>query len=110
MKDSVDNFECVRCGACCEWKGYVRLSDDEVDDIAAFLGMEVDFFISRYTRLTDDRRSLSLTENDDGSCVFYRKFPSRCLINEVKPAQCRNFPLKWNFKGWRDRCAGAKSI
>ena len=26
------------------------------------------------------------------------------MINEVKPQQCRDFPNKWNFPGWRQVC------
>jgi Fe-S-cluster containining protein len=103
-----EDFQCARCGACCEWEGYVRLTDDEVDVISEFLGMSVETFTSEYTRLTDDRRSLSLIENDDGSCVFYEKSPPKCLINDVKPVQCVNFPRVWNFDGWEERCAGAR--
>ena len=27
-----------------------------------------------------------------------------CRINPVKPRQCRDFPNKWNFPGWRELC------
>ena len=27
-----------------------------------------------------------------------------CRINPVKPRQCRDFPNKCNFPGWRDLC------
>ena len=107
MADPRDDFKCARCGACCEWKGYVRLTELDVKDIAKFLDMEIEEFTDSYTRITDDRRSLSLTENADGSCVFYRKNPSHCLINDVKPSQCVKFPREWNFDGWEKQCAGA---
>ena len=107
MADPHDDFSCARCGACCEWEGYVRLTELDVELIAEFLGMDIEVFTDVYTRITDDRRSLSLTENDNGSCVFYQKNPPLCLINDVKPSQCSKFPQEWNFEGWETKCAGA---
>ena len=100
------NFNCVRCGTCCKWPGYVRVSSDEIDAIAEFMQISSHEFIEKYTRLTSDRRGLSLIEHDNGLCVFYRESPPECVINDVKPAQCRNFPLKWNFEGWEKECRG----
>jgi Fe-S-cluster containining protein len=85
----------------------VRVDDAEIDAIAAYLSIPVERFIDEFTCLTEDRRGLSLTERKDGSCVFYESDPSRCAINAVKPAQCRGFPLEWNFPGWEKLCAGS---
>lgn len=71
-------------------------------NIAAFLGLPVETFIVRYTRLRADRRGLSLIEHPDNSCIFLDG--KDCTINEVKPQQCRDFPNKWNFPGWRQVC------
>ena len=101
-------FKCVRCGSCCEWDGPVRLETDEADEIASFLHMEVANFIAAHTVLTEDRRSLSLMENPDGSCAFYDREEKSCLINPVKPRQCVRFPSSWNFPGWERLCSGAK--
>lgn len=102
-------FKCVRCGNCCRWSGYVRLKELEINLIADHLGMEVQEFIDKYTRLTSDRRGLSLIENPDGSCIFHIDDPSGCEINEVKPIQCRNFPFLWYFPGWEKECKGAEN-
>ncbi len=101
-------FKCVRCGACCEWEGPVRLEEDELDAIAAFLHMEPAAFIAAHTVLTEDRRSLSLMERPDGSCAFYDREGKSCLINPVKPRQCVSFPASWSFPGWEGLCAGAR--
>ena len=102
-------FRCRRCGACCRWRGYVRLERDETAPIAALLGIPEEEFIQHHTRLTADRSGLSLLENADGSCVFLEETPegSACRIQAAKPRQCRNFPLVWNFSGWEKECAGA---
>jgi len=102
-------FRCRRCGNCCRWSGYVRLTQAEIDAIAGFLKMTPELFAERYTRLTADRTGLSLIENVDGSCVFLEESrPPACRIEAVKPRQCRDFPEKWNFPGWEKECAGGE--
>ena len=101
------SFRCRRCGSCCRWPGYVRVSAREIDAIAESLGMSSERFIDEYTRLVVDRSGLSLTEKADGSCVFLEETrPARCRIEAAKPRQCRDFPEKWNFPGWEKECAG----
>jgi Fe-S-cluster containining protein len=96
-------YECTRCGNCCRWEGYVRVSDAEIDAIAEFLGMDADTFIEEYTCLTADRRSLTLVDQSNGACVMLTP-QGLCRINPVKPRQCRLFPNEWNFPGFRSRC------
>ncbi|MDT8391501.1 MAG: YkgJ family cysteine cluster protein [Lentisphaeria bacterium] len=96
-------YTCQRCGNCCRWEGYVRLTPAEVDAVAAFLGMPVAEFIDTYTVLTKDRRGLSLVENEEGHCVFLTR-TGECHIQPVKPEQCKQFPNFWNFPGFRDTC------
>lgn len=83
----------------------MKVSEEEVETIAAFLGMETDAFIQKYTRLRTNRQGLSLIEKPDDSCVFLEG--NACVINDVKPQQCRDFPNKWNFPGWRQVCEAA---
>lgn len=103
----LNGFHCARCGACCRWEGPVRLSEEEIDAIAEFLGMGVSHFLNEYTVLAPDRRCLSLTEREDGSCIFYDDAAKACRINDAKPKQCRDFPYRWRFPGWEKLCAGA---
>ncbi|MBO5309384.1 MAG: YkgJ family cysteine cluster protein [Lentisphaeria bacterium] len=101
------DFQCARCGNCCRWEGCVKVNDREVDEIAAFLEMPVEEFLEEYTRLRPDRTGLSLTEAENGSCIFFEDGDApRCRINPVKPQQCRDFPLKWNFPNWQSECKG----
>ena len=105
-------FHCRRCGECCRWSGCVKLAPGEPEAIAAALGVTSEFFYERFTRISPDRSCLSLTETPDGHCVFLeepgegRRFAG-CRIDAVKPRQCRDFPLRWNFPGWEKCCAGA---
>lgn len=88
----------------------MRVSEKEIEAIADFLNLDLNDFIQHYTRLTADRRALSLLEKPDGSCLYLDEsngIPA-CSIEKVKPQQCRNFPEKWNFPGWENECEGAK--
>lgn len=96
---------CQRCGACCRWEGDVCLTDEDISAIADYLGLAEPDFIERYCRLQRNRRGLSLIDAPDGACIMLR--PDGCFIQPVKPRQCRDFPLKWNFPGWEQRCPGA---
>lgn len=102
----LSQFKCLQCNACCRQTGYVRLTPQEPDIIAAFLAMDVYAFIKTYTCLTKDRQALSLIEKKTGECIFLT--PEGCRINDVKPAQCRDFPFKWKFKDFEHICAWAK--
>jgi Fe-S-cluster containining protein len=95
-------YQCQRCTNCCRWPGDVKVSEEETVNIAAFLGIPAGVFVERYTRLRTDRRGLSITDHPDHSCIFLEG--NDCAINPVKPQQCRDFPNKWNFPGWRQVC------
>ena len=95
-------WECVRCTACCRWPGEVRLDAHEIGPIARFLGLPEDEFIQRFTRLRANRAGLALTEEADGRCVMLDG--DACRIHAVKPGQCRGFPNRWRFPGWRELC------
>tara|TARA_B100000609_G_C17140062_1_gene395039 strand:+ start:56 stop:469 length:414 start_codon:yes stop_codon:yes gene_type:complete len=100
-------FHCTRCGNCCKWPGTVKLSDQEMEAIAAFLGIEVQTLIDDYMALAPDRRKLTLIEREDGACIFLDQ-DDRCKIQPVKPQQCKDFPHKWNFEGWEQECPAIK--
>ncbi len=102
-----DQFSCNRCGTCCRWPGYVRLKEGEAEKIADFLGLPLDEFVDKYTEITADRKNLSIIEAEEHACFFLTD--SGCAINEVKPIQCQNFPYKWNFFGWRNKCEMGKN-
>ena len=95
-------YECQRCTACCRWPGQVRLTDNEIGQLATHLGLFGDEFIQQYLRLTRDRRSLALMEKGNGECVFLRD--RDCTVQTVKPRQCRDFPNLWNFPGFEREC------
>jgi len=100
-------YACDRCTACCKWPGDVRLEEDEIPAIAAHLGLTEPDFLDRFTRLRTNRQGLSLIEKDNHECIMLDG--DSCRIHAVKPEQCRGFPNKWNFPGWRQVCQ-AKAV
>lgn len=105
--DSVDletgvHYVCQRCTACCRWPGDVRLEEDEIAPIAAYLGLSEGEFLETFTRLRTNRQGLSLIEKANHECIMLDG--NDCRIHAVKPRQCAGFPNKWNFPGWRDIC------
>ena len=107
LSDGSDDFVCKRCGNCCRAPGYVRLRAGEAEAIAAELGLDERLFFDRYTCLTADRRSLSLTEMADGSCIFLQP-DNTCRIQAVKPRQCRDYPEHCRSDILDAACAGRK--
>lgn len=101
-------YECQRCTACCRWPGEVRLTDQDVGQLAVFLGLSAYEFTARYTRLRDDRRGLVLTEKANSECVFLQGLD--CTVQPVKPQQCRDFPNRWNFPGWEQVCRATPRV
>jgi len=99
---------CQRCGACCRWEGDVCVTDEDITAIATFLGMREEDFIDQYCRLQRNRRGLSIIDAEDGACIMLTE--NGCRIQPVKPQQCKDFPYKWNFPGWENRCPGAGKL
>ncbi len=79
------------------------LEHDELEKIAAHLEMDVFEFVRDFTRLRANRAGLSLIDKE-GSTECIMLDGDVCRIQEVKPDQCRGFPNRWNFPGWREVC------
>lgn len=95
-------FQCQRCGNCCRWPGFVKLTDHDIIAISAYLGLTEEEFIQSHTRLRPRRDGLALLDKANGECAFLDG--TDCRLQSVKPEQCRGFPNTWNFPGWRDVC------
>lgn len=102
-------WRCRRCGNCCRVEGYVRIAAHEIDGLADAIGVASHEFADRFTRLTDDRQGLSLTEKPDGSCVFLQDDAS-CRVQRAKPHQCRSFPHAWSFPQYERICEGCREV
>ena len=83
-------FECqTGCTACCEQRGFVYLTDDDIARAAAFLGLTAAAFERQYVFRTKNRARLRVPR--DANCHFL--MAEGCSIHPAKPAQCRIFPF-----------------
>ena len=83
-------FECrPGCTECCRQKGFVYLSDADVERVAAFLGLTPADFERKYVYRTRNRARLRVPR--DATCPFLLE--GGCSIHPAKPTQCRIFPF-----------------
>lgn len=108
---TVSEFVCARCGNCCRGEGIVRATLAECRTIAAFLQMELDEFLARYTREPEDEEDRRCgvrwfvdKPGPDRECVFLEN--NLCRIHPVKPQRCRTFPLAWRTPDILEYCVG----
>ena len=100
-------FECTQCGDCCTGApGFVWVNQEEIDALAAKIGVSVDEFEKKYVRKVTGRRSL--VEYPNGDCVFFDTEKRNCSVYEARPRQCRTWPW-WNSnleseEAWRETC------
>ena len=104
-----EHFECKRCGKCCQWKGFVRVREEEIGLIADYLHIPEEEFLEKYTRLLPDRSGLALLDKESGECYYYDPLEG-CTIQAVKPKQCRDFPFTWQNPGWDEICEVGKAL
>ena len=102
----LENFKCEKCGNCCKGEGIVKVSYEEFSKICKYLNISKAealryFFIKR-------GKIFIIRDKDNKECIFLRN--NLCLINNVKPEQCKNFPLKWNTKEMLSECAGYRKL
>jgi len=86
---------CATCrGTCCRWGGYVWITEEEMIDIAQFMGMELGVFADTYVRAAYGKLSLQdrLIDGEQICCMF-DPYDNKCTIYEHRPSQCRTFPF-----------------
>lgn len=113
MTTSPDKFTCTRCGNCCRGTGYVYVSTDEVDRIAAQLELPTDDFLETYCETHRGHLVLKSQKNQD--CIFLED--NLCRVHDVKPDQCRKWPF-WRsvvetysgFRHAKSYCEGLKEF
>jgi uncharacterized protein len=85
-------FECTGCGRCCTGDpGYVWVNQDEINAIAAAIGMDVAVFEDVFVYSVGRRRSLR--ELPGGDCGFFDREHLGCRVYAVRPRQCRTWPF-----------------
>ncbi|MBN2406271.1 MAG: YkgJ family cysteine cluster protein [Elusimicrobia bacterium] len=90
-----NEFSCGRCGKCCAMEGYVFLNRDDVEAIAAYMGMEKTSFLKKHTLRYGDR--IRFRGEYARGCPMLES--SGCAIYPARPRQCRTFPFWYeNFR------------
>lgn len=83
-------FRCQRgCTRCCEVRGFVYLSEEDLVRAAEYVGMTPAAFEAKY--VIRYRQVLRLRKPLDAQCHFLTE--SGCSIHPAKPTQCRLFPF-----------------
>jgi Fe-S-cluster containining protein len=84
-------FSCTRCGACCTGApGYVWVSREEIERIAAFRGETVEEFAGQFVRQVGEL--YSLIEKPGGDCIFWDR-TAGCTVYPARPVQCQTWPF-----------------
>lgn len=89
-------FKCTECGKCCTGgPGFVWITEEEMEGMAASLKMSLERFKIEYIRTRDNRYSLIEKKRKNGGydCVFLKD--KKCLVYQNRPSQCRTYPW-WN--------------
>lgn len=86
-------FKCTECGKCCTGQpGYVWVTEEEIEAMAAKLSIDPRAFKMKYIRRRDNKMALVEQKVGDGSvrCIFLKG--KQCEVYEARPKQCRTFP------------------
>jgi Fe-S-cluster containining protein len=103
-------FECTGCGRCCAGpqEGYVWISEEQIAEIAEYLGVPETEMRGKYVRRIARRYSL-VERADNKDCIFLTDSGETrsCRIYPVRPTQCRTWPFWPSNLGSPDQWATA---
>jgi len=98
-KEDID-FECKKCGKCCEAEGYVYLKKGEIEKIAEYLAKPAKEVKKTFTEFVwFEGRVL---KQDPKGCVML--VDGRCAIYEARPGQCSEWPY------WKEVLSGDEEL
>lgn len=100
------DFTCLQCGNCCKGEGTVTVSQSEFTAICEYLALDYQDAVHYY--FVKNGKKFSVRDQKNHDCIFLRK--DQCLIHEVKPEQCRNFPFSWNIDFMLEECKGYQAM
>ena len=87
------NFNCQRCGKCCE--GDLPWDPSRHKEIAAFLNITTDDLFNTYYGKISPNGRVELYDSKRAPCPFYKSEHNvnKCTIYPVRPEGCRLFPF-----------------
>ncbi len=77
------------CTRCCDVRGFVYITEDNLRNMAAYLGMTASAFEARY--VLRFKKLLRLRKPKKSQCHFLEA--GGCRVHPVKPVQCRLYPF-----------------
>jgi Fe-S-cluster containining protein len=98
------------CTRCCDTKGFVYITENDLRRIAKHLGLSAKAFEIQY--VIRYKHILRLRKPRKSQCHFLTK--GGCSVHVVKPVQCRTYPfwpeLVENAVAWQDEAARCPGI
>ena len=86
-------FECKVCGRCCGGgSGYVWVTQENIDSIAARMGLSPLLFEQVFVWTVHPKKR-SLKEYPNGDCVLLSDNTRRCRVYSERPIQCQTWPF-----------------
>ena len=104
-------FTCqTGCTKCCEARGFVYLSENDLARAAAFLGLAAEEFEAKY--VVRYKSVLRFRKPLDAQCHFLTA--EGCSIHPAKPTQCRLYPfwpeLVESRAAWKEEAGSCPGI
>ncbi|KPA15786.1 protein belonging to Uncharacterized protein family UPF0153 [Candidatus Magnetomorum sp. HK-1] len=103
-----DNFDfafdpnaCNDCPGycCCGEPGKIWVNAHEINQICAFLQINIIDFTDTYLNRFDNQSSIIERYTENGfECVFFDNVQKHCSIYKVRPSQCRQYPFWKHLK------------
>jgi uncharacterized protein len=105
------SFRCTECGACCTGVGSVRISVQDLENMALYKKMSINDFVEYYVIRTQG--SWVLKEGAlHGDCIFLQD--KHCSIYQARPTQCRTFPwwpsVLHSAQSWQEAARSCEGI
>lgn len=94
-----DQSVCRTCrGTCCRGSGgYVWVTMEDIEKIAAYQKIDLETFSNNYVRAVQGELSLQERQrNGENFCCFFDEVDEKCMIYPVRPGQCRSYPF-WDI-------------
>ncbi len=90
LRDAIlTQFVCQQSGNCCKREGFVYVTLAELTDMATFLGIPADSFVSRYVQRHNGWMVIASPTHRPGCFVTPH---NTCGIYPTRPNSCRSYP------------------
>lgn len=88
-REILDAFQCQGSGNCCRVEGYVRINQDNLEQMAAIKGMSPLEFKSKYVVM--DRGWMTIASPRHRPLCFLNE-ANKCEVYDGRPKACRRYP------------------